>query len=162
MFVVLVLLFNRGRESEPDPVSPRAELPILEVETPEVTPDADRLCPTLMGGLPLTLADSRARPVRSASPYAAAWGDPPIVLRCGVPRPPGLAADSSVFEINGVAWFTEPGEDDTVWTAVDREVYVDVRVPSGQASGPVALLSVVITDRLPMISQPSASPTPTR
>ncbi|MDQ3463184.1 MAG: DUF3515 domain-containing protein [Actinomycetota bacterium] len=158
-------MFNSGGEPEPEPAppsAPRAELPALEVETPEVTPDADRLCPTLMGGLPLVLADSQARPVRSASAYAAAWGDPPIVLRCGVPAPPELAADSSLLQINGVAWFTEPGEDGTVWTAVDREVYVDVQVPSGQASGPVALLSEVITDRLRPASRPSASPTPTR
>ncbi len=161
------MLFNRealfdGDEPAPTAQPPRAELPVLEVPTPEVTADADRLCPTLMGGLPLTLADSPARPVRSASPYAAAGGDPAIVLRCGVPRPEALAADSDLILINGVTWLTEPGADDTRWTAVDRDLYVDVRVPSGQASGPVALLSAVITDRLPAAGQPSAAPTPTR
>lgn len=146
---------------EPAPASaPRAELGILEVETPEVTADAERLCPSLMDGLPLTLSDSPARPVRSTSPYAAAWGEPAIVLRCGVPRPPALAADSGLLQINGVVWFTEPGSEDTVWTAVDRDVYVDVRVPSAQASGPVALLSTVIADRLAF--RPSASTPPTR
>jgi len=131
------------------------------VETPEVTPDADRLCPTLMGGLPLALADSPARPVRSASAYAAAWGEPPIVLRCGVPRPAALAADSSLLLVNGVDWFVEPGSD-TVWTSVGRGVYVDVRVPSGQAAGPVALLSAVIDERLPPITASDASPAPSR
>ena len=159
------MLFNGDTQPVTDaaPTSvPRSELPPLEVETPEVTAEADRLCPTLMGRLPLALGVSQARPVRSASPYAGAWGEPPIVLRCGVPRPAGLAADSQLVQINGVAWFTEAGPDATLWTAVDREVYVDVRVPSEQASAPIALLSEAIGERLPAFDQPSVAPTPTR
>ncbi|CAN5305112.1 DUF3515 domain-containing protein [soil metagenome] len=128
---------------------PRAELPPLDVQTPEITEVADALCPGVMGGLPLLLDDAQARPVRSASAYAAAWGDPPIVLRCGVPRPAGYVVGASSLLINGVDWYAEPGADQTVWTTVDREVYVEVSVPSARASAPIATLSAVIADRLP-------------
>lgn len=143
---------------------PRAELPPLDVDTPEVSAAADAACPGLLGGLPLTLGGSPARPVRSAAPYAAAWGEPPIVLRCGVPRPATLREDSSLFGLNGVAWLSEPGPDATVWTAVDRSVYVEVSVPTAQDGDLVAVIAEVVADRLPPLTGPgaSASPTPTR
>ncbi len=159
-------MFNQGGGPSSDQAAPsssaRADLPALEVETPPVTGAADRLCPSVIGNLPLTLDDAQARPVRSASPYAVAWGDPPIVLRCGVPRPAELADDSSLLEVNGISWFVQPAGDETLWTAVDREVYVDVRVPSSRASGPVALLSGTIGEQLPLVSAPGGAATPTR
>lgn len=128
---------------------PRAELPPLDVQTPEVTAEADAACPGVMGGLPLILDDAQARPVRSASAYAAAWGDPPIVLRCGVTRPAGYVVGASTLVINGVDWYAEPGQAQTVWTTVDRGIYVEVTVPSFRASAPIATLAEVLADRLP-------------
>lgn len=159
-------MFNQAGDPSSDEATPtsapRADLPALEVETPPVTEAADRLCPTMIGNLPLTLDDAQARPVRSASPYAVAWGEPPIVLRCGVPRPPELAVDSTLLEVNGVSWFVQPAGAETLWTAVDREVFVDVRVPTARASGPVALLGGTIDEQLPLVSAPGGAATPTR
>jgi len=166
VFVVLTLVLNAGEPGEPGEAvpssAPRAELPPLDVETPPVTADADRVCPGLMGGLPLLLGDAQARPVRSATPYAAAWGDPPIVLRCGVARPAALAQDSQYFGVGGVEWFTEPGDDATVWTSVDRAVYVEVSVPNSESGQLIAVVAAVVADRVPVLSGPNASPTPTR
>lgn len=102
--------------------------------------------------------------MRSASPYAVAWGEPAIVLRCGVPRPPALGPTANLLVINGVEWLPEPGDDATTWTSVDRSVYVDVVVPSEQDGDLVAVIAEVIVDRLPPLSGPgaTASPTPTR
>ena len=33
---------------------------------------------------------------------AAAWGDPAVVLRCGVPKPDALKRTSACFEVDGV------------------------------------------------------------
>jgi len=62
----------------------REDLPVLPLDVPPVTPEAEASCPALMSGLPLELASEPSRRVQSDSPYAYAWGDPPITLICGV------------------------------------------------------------------------------
>lgn len=151
---------------EPSPApatsAPRAELPPLDVDTPPVTAQADAVCPRLIGSLPLQLDDARQRPVRSATPYAAAWGEPPVVLRCGVARPAALAADSYLLGVSGVTWFQESVPGATVWTAVDRAVYVEVSIPTGRSGQLLSGLAAVIAERVPPLSGPDAAPTPTR
>ena len=103
--VLLVLVNVLGRGPDPDaggPVAdvqgtgpaPRADLPPVVVDTPDVTPEADLACPVLMGQLPLELAGETSRQVDSDSLFAYAWGDPPVVLVCGVAPPAGYVADS--------------------------------------------------------------------
>ncbi|SDB99416.1 Protein of unknown function [Geodermatophilus telluris] len=129
----------------------RAEdLPPLPVEVPAPTPEADANCPQLLQALPLDLLGEPARLVDSDTPYAAAWGDPPVVLVCGVPQPEGLVPGEGLFTINGVTWFvdqSDPGA--TVWTAVDRAVYVEVSLPPDVDSAPVTALSDVLAATLP-------------
>lgn len=153
VFVVAVLLLNgngdEGGAADPTSSGPRAELPALDVDTPEITPEADAACPSLIGGLPILLGELTARPVRSPGPYAVAWGDPAVVLRCGVPRPDGYGPASALLEIQGVVWFSAEGTDSTLWTAVDRSVFVDVLVPSAQSSAALTMISTVIAQRLP-------------
>ena len=64
----------------------------------------------------------------------AAWGDPPIVLRCGVPEPKGFTKYSTCQIANGVAWFIPDvqitGEPvDITMTTVGRSVNVEVQLP---------------------------------
>lgn len=79
--------------------------------------------------LPATVDGRKRRATDPASVRVAAWGDPAVVLRCGVPRPRQLAPTSEVVEVNGVAWFLEPGSA-YVFTTVGRVANVEVRVPS--------------------------------
>jgi Protein of unknown function (DUF3515) len=59
----------------------------------------------------------------------AAWGDPPVVLRCGVADPTGLTATSEIIEVEGVDWFlTEPASA-YVFTTVGRRANIEVAVP---------------------------------
>ncbi|SFL48641.1 DUF3515 domain-containing protein [Geodermatophilus ruber] len=133
------------------PTPERADLPPLEVEVPPVTPEADAWCPALMGALPLELTGEPSRPVRSDSPYAYAWGEPPIVLVCGVEPPAGFEATSPLIQINGVQWFVDTSDPDaTVWTTVDRPVHVRVTLPAATDSAPVTALGPVINDALPV------------
>jgi hypothetical protein len=138
-------------EVDGTPVPERADLPPLPVEVPPVTPEADANCPTLMGALPLELAGEQSRPVQSDSPYAYAWGEPPVVLVCGVERPAALEPTSPLITVNGVDWLVDTSDpDDIVWTAVDRPVYVRVTVSADTDSAPVAALGPVITGTLPV------------
>jgi len=107
----------------------------VEVDAPELSgPDA-AACADLVDGLPDKVADELRRPVAPDDRSAAAWGDPPIVLGCGVPRP-GDFDDLSTCQItNGVAWFI-PDEQitgdavDIVMTTIGRSPGVEVRIPA--------------------------------
>ena len=136
---------------EGTPVPERADLPPLPVQVPPVTPEADANCPALMGQLPLELAGEQSRPVDSDSPYAYAWGEPPVVLVCGVERPASLEPTSPLIQISGVNWLVDTSDPDSiVWTAVDRPVYVQVTVSADTDSAPVTALCRVINDTLPL------------
>ena len=128
----------------------REDLPVLPVEVPPPTPEADAHCPALMQALPLDLLDEPSRLVDSDTPYAAAWGEPPVVLVCGVPQPAGLVPGEGLFTINGITWYVDQSDPEaTVWTAVDRAVYVSVTLPPDVDSAPVTALSDVLATTLP-------------
>jgi hypothetical protein len=128
----------------------REDLPPLAVDVPPVTAEADAACPALMSALPLELAGEKSRPVRSNSPFAYAWGDPPLVLICGVARPAGFVATSGLIQIDDVLWYVDDSDPDTVvWTAVDRSVYVQLSIPSSLDSASATELSDVLARVLP-------------
>jgi hypothetical protein len=125
-------------------------LPPLRVDPPPaLSVAAQRACRELVSALPVRLGDRPARPVDSPSPYVVAWGDPPVVLRCGVRRPPALVPTAEVDEINEVRWFPERRGSTTAWTVVDRSVYVEVLAPAADASEPAARLSTAVSRALP-------------
>ncbi|MGY2064921.1 DUF3515 domain-containing protein [Blastococcus sp. SYSU DS0619] len=139
------------------PVRPE-DLPVLELDTPPVTPEAEASCTDLMGNLPLELAGQPSRRVQSETPFVYAWGEPPVVLTCGVERPPGWTVGASAIQINGVQWHVDTSDPDaTVWTAVDRPVYVEVRLPAGVDSAPVTALTVPLAEALPY-QEPTPGP----
>ena len=146
---------NGGSSSGPAEVDgpagpPPAELPPVAVDTPPVTPEADAACPEVLAGLPLELTGEPSRTVRSESPYAYAWGEPPIVLVCGVDAPEGFVAGAGLIQIEGVQWFVDTSDPESVvWTTVDRPVHVQVRLPASVDSAPVTALSPAVADALP-------------
>jgi hypothetical protein len=132
------------------PTPQREDLAPLPVDVPPVTAEADAACPALMSALPLELAGKQSRPVQSNSPFAYAWGDPPVVLVCGVDRPAGFVAGAGLIQIDAVQWYVDDTDPDTVvWTAVDRSVYVRLSIPSSQDSAAATELSDVIATALP-------------
>jgi hypothetical protein len=163
--VVLVNVLRPSGEADDGPArvgastSPqRADLPVLPLEVPPVTPEADASCPALMEALPLELVGEPSRRVQSDSPFAYAWGEPAVSLVCGVERPASFAPDSALFQINGVQWLVDDSDPDTtVWTAVDRPVYVELRVPASIDSAPATVLSTTIAGALPY-QEPDPSP----
>ena len=159
LLVVVNLRGDRSDEGRSDdgvadvggsPTAGRADLPVLPVDVPPVTPEADAACPALMRSLPLELVEEPSRRVDSDSPFAYAWGDPPVVLICGVDRPAGHVVGVGTIEINGVEWFVDTSDPDTVvWTTVDRPVHVEVQVPASTDSASITALTPLISAALP-------------
>ena len=160
--VVLVNVVGESAEGDPGerggapaevegaaPVRPE-DLPVLPLDVPPVTPDAEAFCPAVMGKLPLELAGEPSRRVQSDTPYVYAWGEPPVVLTCGVERPAGWTTTAAGIQINGVLWHVDSDDPETtVWTVVDRPVYVEVRLPASVDSAPVTALTTELASALP-------------
>jgi uncharacterized protein DUF3515 len=158
---LLVLVNVLGRQDPGDapaadvsgaPSAPRGDLPAVQVDTPDVTPAADLACPVLMGQLPLELAGEASRRVDSDSPFAYAWGEPPVVLVCGVAPPAGYVVGAATIAISGVEWFVDTSDPDlVVWTTVDRNVPVQVQVPATTDSASVTALCPIIATAIPYV-----------
>ena len=131
----------------------RADLPPLPVTVPPAPPEAEAPCTAVMGALPLELAGETSRLVDSDTPYAYAWGDPAVVLVCGVDPPAGYVVGASTFVISGVEWFVDDSDPDVVvWTTVDRNVPVQVSVPTSTDSASVTALCPIISTALPYVT----------
>lgn len=140
--------------------------PVTSVTVTEKDGTADQ-CAFLVDGLPDTLDNQDKRAV-TGHPGSLAYGDPPIVIVCGVDRPEALDFGPQLTSVNGVTWLVDdstdtsayglPGEN-TLWTCVDREIYIAVAVPS-DATGSAVLspISTTIADRFPSVE--SAAPSP--
>ena len=99
-------------------------------------------CAQVLSALPLQLNAANPRIVHAVQ--SVAWGDPAVVLRCGVARPAGLTAGSSAQTagIDGLYWLVDDGKKSIVYTLIDRTVYVEVTLPSG--SDPSTVMPVFI------------------
>lgn len=88
--------------------------------------------------LPQRLESLTPRVIHPTSQFVHAWGDPAVVLTCGVPVPSTFSAKSSATTaVNGVQWFEETGSDVVTWTAISRHplakgqsVNVRVQIPT--------------------------------
>lgn len=89
-----------------------------------------RDCARLQAELPETVADGERREIAPATRRVAAWGDPPVVLRCGVPRPAVLTPLAQLIEVNGVDWVLAERARWFVFTTAGRRTYVELRVPA--------------------------------
>ena len=109
---------------------------------PETDGTTTAVCSDLVSALPETLLDAERAEVRPETEVMAAWGDPPIGLRCGVPQPSGLSPDSHLSQINGVDWLPQPEDEPTMYTAVGRIAYVELQVPPSYGPPAAALTTV--------------------
>lgn len=134
------------RDRQPGP------LRLAEVPAPQ-SGSAD--CTRLLAALPGELDGGEQgplprRPLVAPAPQgAAAWGDPPVVLRCGLDRPDQLTTSSRLLSISGVQFLELAAPDSALWTVVDRPVYVAVSLPPDSGSAPVQQLAELIGTTLP-------------
>jgi hypothetical protein len=102
------------------------------------TPDAKvtDLCRNLHKRLPDTVDGHGRNDPSPRSELTAGWGDPAIILRCGVARP-ALMDDPQALpvKVNGVGWAHEKRDDGTqVLTTTLRVAYVEVTLPKELAA----------------------------
>ncbi|MEC3973752.1 DUF3515 domain-containing protein [Amycolatopsis sp. H20-H5] len=127
-------------------------LPLVSVPAPQSGAPA---CTTLVGAAPAELTSAGAKLKRRelaspAPPATLAWGDEnPIVLRCGLDKPPELTPTASLRLINKVQWLQVEGEGAATWYVVDREVYAALTVPDTAGTGPLQEISDAVATKLP-------------
>jgi uncharacterized protein DUF3515 len=121
-------------------------------------------CARLAAALPAKVDDLHRRSTQPSVPTVAAWGDPPVVLRCGVGQPAGLTATSQLSGVNEVDWYVDEQATQRVWTTFARAANVEVSIPNSHdpAVGPVVDLAVAIKATDPKVTAPhlSVSQTP--
>lgn len=128
-------------------------LPLATAPAPGATsPD----CTALVAALPEDIDTDAAagqldrRPIAEPTPVGtAAWGEPPVVLRCGLDRPAELTVSSRLLAVSGVQFLEIPGPGATSWVAVDRPVYVALTVPTGSGSAVLQEVAAAVRATLP-------------
>lgn len=101
-----------------------------QIPAADPSPADQQACRDLVEALPLSL-DGHENTGRSQ--YAAAWGDPRIVLKCGVPRPTAYEKTSEMVVVNDISWFPEQQAEGYLFTAMGRTPLVEVYVPDNYA-----------------------------
>jgi len=150
---------KKGDEPETGPLA------LVSVSAPQAAAPA---CATLTGALPAELPSNGKTLVRRelanpAPPSTVAWGaEDPLVLRCGLDRPPELTPTAQLRVVNGVQWLQVTGEGAATWYVVDREVYVGLTVPDSAGTGPLQTISDTVASKLPRGRSGTASAIPCR
>ena len=119
-------------------------------------PSAAAACAASAAALPHTVRDLPRREVQPSSPTTAAWGDPPITLTCGVPRPTQLQADTTLLSVDGVDWFAQQLTRGTRFTATGRVAYLRVDVPEDYTSATDALTDLADAVRKVPLADPGS------
>lgn len=148
----VVVLANRARTEASAPDNGPLAVPAAP------SPGAEgRYCTVLMEALPDDLVGSARRALADPQPGVAAWGDPAVILRCGLPDPAELTCSAQLTQFTdpdggSVAWLRLSDSSAVTYIAVDRPVRIAVTLPPGTGIGPVQQLSQLIAADLPVRS----------
>ncbi len=106
----------------------------VSLDAPALSGADARACRALVDALPDRVDDLRRVDADPGDGFGAAWGDPAIELRCGVPAPKGFDRFATCQVTNGVGWYIpesqqtgRPGP--VTMTTVGRAQNVEVRIP---------------------------------
>ncbi|MGA4839371.1 DUF3515 domain-containing protein [Streptomyces sp. G45] len=113
-----------------------------------------RLCRDLDGELPRKVNGLARHDPKPASPLTAGWGDPAIILRCGVPRPAKMNdPEADGVTVNGVGWLLQKRDDGSFrFTTTLRKAYVEVTIPEERTQdgvGPLTDFAAPIEKAIP-------------
>ena len=129
----------------------------VEVPAPttSLAPGLRDACTALLAALPEEIDPGvRRRSVEGGDGRTAAWGDPAVVLRCGVPAPD---RPDPPAQVNGVLWAVRDIGAGFRWTTEQFAAPVAVEVPDAYENG--AELVNPLAEPL-LRSLPGPSPTP--
>jgi hypothetical protein len=163
LVVILALLFgNAGHHKSDAKSTTPSALPPLTPTGPPSNAAAITPCTKVLEALPEQLGDLLPRVVhpKPDSLFVVAWGDPAVILRCGVARPADLRPGSGDFapQVDGVSFLEKDTSDDNVYTTIDRAVYIELSFPKKSGSGELPLLASAIAKALPPVCLPQALP----
>jgi hypothetical protein len=99
-------------------------------------------CARFAAELPDDLGDGLPRrDTEPAGPHVAAYGDPPVVVRCGAPRTTAYRTGDQLITVNGVEWFPEQRPGVVVWSLPKAFVNVEVTIPQQWSGDRLAALT---------------------
>ena len=154
-----------GRGSPGGPAPSAAATGPLSLAAPPHAQQQAAACAKLLAKLPVRVGHLAQRVVHTTpeTPFVVAWGNPPVVLRCGVDRPASLHAGSSAqyFSATGTAgpyFDVSSAGRSQVFTSVDRAPYISISIPVNYHAGPLPQLARAIAAALPPVcaTAPSA------
>ena len=120
----------------------------VELSPADLSGEERALCDDLLAALPPRVLGGERRDV---TPYGAgaAWGDPPVTLRCGTTDAQGMSPSMQCQVVDDVGWYAEQLEEGYRFTTIGRQTYVEVVVPdaSGSEAGAGALVDVATAVR---------------
>ncbi|WP_432836064.1 DUF3515 domain-containing protein [Dactylosporangium sp. CA-092794] len=146
--LVAGLLAFWGLGGFPDRPQDPKTLAAVPAEAPQLAPSTATVCRALIAQLPDPLGGLARRQVTSGPEQNAAYGEPPIVLGCGVPQP-DIPPDAQLLGLSNVCWYPDERSAETVWQTVDREVALRVVVPKGADGSWLVNLSAPIVAAVP-------------
>ena len=128
----------------------------VSIAAPSPDATAADSCAAMLARLDGGVAGLPRRDVKPASPYTAAWGDPAVKVRCGIPTLPPDSA-SSVIEVRGVEWRSRMSGDVVVWQAENRATGVEVRIPRSYDTQETVLadLGTAVSATVPAVPAPT-------
>ncbi|MCA2217217.1 DUF3515 family protein [Jidongwangia harbinensis] len=116
----------------------------VRMAAPALAARPAEVCLAVTSQLPTRVRNLPARKVSAGPEQNAAYGEPPLTVACGVAQPqmcPTTTAtagcvplDTELLIMNRVCWYPAQTPAGAVFTTMDREVPVQVTVPSGYAN----------------------------
>lgn len=70
------------------------------------------------------------RDTSPSAPDVRAWGDPPVVLRCGVGRPADYDPTAECTQVNGVGWYRQAATGGAIYTATWAAPRIELSLPA--------------------------------
>jgi hypothetical protein len=119
----------------------------VTIPTFRLTPADQAVCQRVVNALPKELGGQSRRKTQPAEALAGAWGDPALVVQCGVGEPAGLTRTSRCIVADGVGWFVPPDEvtdnaSEAVLTAVGYRPILQLTAPSKYRGADLAAAEV--------------------
>ena len=109
----------------------------VQITEPTPDPRAADVCAQFTAALPGELPTvGERREVTPTSDLTAAYGDPAVGVRCGVPDPAALGSTSTLVTVDGIDWFAEELTAGWRMTTVELVANVEITVASGQGPAP--------------------------
>jgi hypothetical protein len=130
------------------------------VAIPKPSAAATAMCGKLHSALPAKVDGLPRRTLAPASRLTAGWGDPTVVLRCGVARPAVLTPGDKTYDptsdaadVNGVSWLIQKLDDGYRFTTTGRKTFVEVTVPGKYAPevNPLTDLAAAVKRSVPTV-----------